>query len=46
VDYSFANGPEGDAGSAYKSGWMTGNYFLSLKEHFTKITRVTKDNYF
>jgi hypothetical protein len=41
--YFIANGPEGSAGSANKSGWMTGDDFLLFMEHFIKHTRVTKD---
>jgi hypothetical protein len=41
-DYFIVNGPEGSAGSANKSGWITGDDFLFLMEHFIKHTRVTK----
>jgi hypothetical protein len=44
LDCSFANGPEGENGSADKSEWMTGNCFLSFTEHFIKTTGVTKGN--
>jgi hypothetical protein len=42
-DYSIANGPEGGVGSANKSEWMTGNYFIFFMEHFIKNTWVKKD---
>jgi hypothetical protein len=41
-DYFITSGPEGSAGSANKSGWMTGNDFVFM-QHFIKHTRVTKD---
>jgi hypothetical protein len=37
-----ANGPEGSAGSANKSGWMTGDDFLLFMEHCIKHTKITK----
>jgi hypothetical protein len=41
-DYFIANGPEGSAGSANKSGWITGDDFPLFMEHFMKDARVTK----
>jgi hypothetical protein len=40
LDYSFANGPEGDDGNANKSEWMTGNYLLSFTEHFINKSKT------
>jgi hypothetical protein len=41
--YFIENRPEVSAGSANKSGWMTGDDFLLFMEYFIKHTRVTKD---
>jgi hypothetical protein len=41
--YFITNGPEGSAGSANKSGWMTRDNFLLFMEYFIKHTRATKD---
>jgi hypothetical protein len=41
-DYFIANGPQDSAGSANKSGWMTGDDLLLFTEHFLKLTKVTK----
>jgi len=38
-----ARGPDSSAGSENKSGWMTGDNFVSDTKHFIKHTRVTKD---
>ena len=42
-DYFLANGPEGSAGSANKSGWMTGQDFKSFMRHFIYHSRATKE---
>lgn len=42
-DYFISNGPDGCAGSANKSGWMTGTDFKMFMEHFIKHTRVSKE---
>jgi hypothetical protein len=40
--YFTANLPEGSAGSANKSGWMTEDDFLLFMEHFINDTRFIK----
>ena len=42
-DYFLAYGTEGSAGSANKSGWMTGQDFKSLMRHFMCHFRATKE---
>jgi hypothetical protein len=43
-DYFIADGPEGSAGSANNSGWMTGDYFLLFMEHFESILALRSIN--
>jgi hypothetical protein len=43
TDYSTASIPDGGAGSANKSGWMTGDNFALFMEHFIKHIKFTKD---
>jgi len=43
-DYYIARVPDGRAGFANKSGWMTGENFVLYMEHFVKHTRLTEDN--
>jgi len=41
--YSTASIPDGGAGSAKKSGWMTGDDFALLMEYFIKHVELAKD---
>jgi hypothetical protein len=42
-DYFIARVPDGSAGFANKSGWVTGDNFVLYLEHFIKHTRLTED---
>jgi hypothetical protein len=42
-DYFIARVPDGRAGFANKSGWITGDNFVLYMEHFIKHTRLTEE---
>ncbi|KAJ4447655.1 uncharacterized protein [Periplaneta americana] len=42
-DHMLHNAPPGSRGAAHTSGWMTGDIFLSVLEHFIKHERPCKE---